>query len=153
MSKFENKYMKMAIKEAEKGIEKGDGGPFGAVIVKDGKVVGKGHNKVLKNNDPTCHGEIEAIRNACKKLKTYDLSGCMLFTTHYPCPMCLGAIRWSNIDEIFYGCSVDDTDKIGFRDKEFYEEQTPIKLHYLEYDRDKCLELSNKYMNMEHTLY
>ena len=79
-----NKFMKAAIKEAYKGIENGDGGPFGAVIVKDGKIISKGHNMVLKNNDCTCHGEMMAIRNACKKLKTYDLSGCEIYTTGEP---------------------------------------------------------------------
>ena len=104
-----NKFMKMAIKEAEKGITLNHGGPFGAVIVKDGKVVAKGHNQVLKNQDPTCHGEIMAIHKACKKLKTFDLTGCELYTTGEPCPMCLAAILWANIDKVYYGADETNT--------------------------------------------
>ena len=83
-----NKYMEQAIKAAYKGIQKDDGGPFGAVVVKDGKVIAVGNNCVVKNNDPTAHGEIVVIRKACKKLKTFDLTGCELYTTGEPCPMC-----------------------------------------------------------------
>ena len=83
-----DQYMKLALDEAYEGINNGDGGPFGAVIVKDGKVIGKGHNKVVKNADPTCHGEMEAIRDACKNLGTFDLSGSIIYTTGEPCPMC-----------------------------------------------------------------
>ena len=113
------KFMRIAIKEAEKGIRNGHGGPFGAVIVKNDKVIAKGHNHVVINNDPTCHGEIDAIRKACKKLRTFDLSGCELYTTHYPCPMCACAIQWANIKKVYFGCNVDDTADIGFRDKDF----------------------------------
>ncbi|MCI6722600.1 nucleoside deaminase, partial [Treponema porcinum] len=90
-------FMKEALSEAYNGIENRHGGPFGTVIVRDGKIVGRGHNKVLLNRDPTCHGEMEAIRDACKNLDTFDLSGCELYTTAEPCPMCLGAILWANI--------------------------------------------------------
>ena len=109
-----NKFMKAAIKEAEKGIFNHEGGPFGAVVVKDGKIVAKGHNEVLKAGDPTCHGEIMAIRKATKKLKTIDLSGCELYTTGEPCPMCLGAILWAHIDKVYYGCNVKDTEEFIF---------------------------------------
>lgn len=85
-----NAYMKLAIAEAKKGIEAGDGGPFGAVIVKGDTIVGVGHNQVVKRHDPTCHGEIMAIHAACEKLGTFDLSGCVIYTTGEPCPMCLG---------------------------------------------------------------
>ena len=118
-----NKYMKMAIKEAEKGIDCGHGGPFGCVIVKDGKVIAKGHNEVLKKKDPTCHGEMMAIHKACKKLGTHDLTGCEAYTTGEPCPMCLAAILWANIDKVYYGCNIFDTEKIGFRDNKFYQFQ------------------------------
>ena len=87
-----NKFMSLAIEEARQGIISGEGGPFGTVIVKDGKVVGKGHNQVVSNNDPTCHGEMQAIRNASANLHTFDLSGCELYTTGEPCPMCYGAL-------------------------------------------------------------
>ena len=84
-----NKFMALAIKEAYTGIKKGHGGPFGSAIVKNNKVIAKAHNKVLYLKDPTAHGEICAIRKACKKLNTYDLTGCVLYTTGYPCPMCM----------------------------------------------------------------
>ena len=90
-----NKYMKVAIKEAKEGITQGHGGPFGVCIVKDNKIIGRGHNRVVLNNDCTCHGEMEAIRDACKNMNTFDLSGAALYTTGMPCPMCLGAIQWA----------------------------------------------------------
>ena len=150
-----NKFIRMAIKEAKKGIESHHGGPFGAVIVKDGKVVGKGHNQVLKNNDPTCHGEIMAIHKACKNLKTFDLSGCELYTTGEPCPMCYAAILWANIDKVYYGCTIQDNENIGFRDKKFYEMQQPEFRNKVvkELDREKCLELFEYYNSLEHNLY
>lgn len=150
-----NKFMRMAIKEAKKGIESHHGGPFGAVIVKDGKVVGKGHNQVLKNNDPTCHGEMMAIHKACKNLKTFDLSGCELYTTGEPCPMCYAAILWANIDKVYYGCTIQDNENIGFRDKKFYEMQQPEFRNKIvkELDREKCLELFEYYNSLEHNLY
>lgn len=92
-----HEFMLKAVAEAEKNIISKDGGPFGAVIVKDGVIVGTGHNEVLKNNDPTCHAEMQAIRDACRNLKTFDLTGCELYTSCYPCPMCLSATIWANI--------------------------------------------------------
>ena len=106
-----NKFMKMAIAEARKGIAMGHGGPFGAVVVKDGKVIAKGHNHVVANNDPTCHGEIDAIRKACKKLHSFDLSGCEIYTTGYPCPMCFCAILWANIEKVYY--DLEEIVKVG----------------------------------------
>ncbi len=87
MKKADNKYMQMAIDEARQGIMAGDGGPFGSVVVKDGIVIGQGHNRVLGNHDPTAHGEVEAIRNACQRLGTHDLTGCDVYTTGEPCHM------------------------------------------------------------------
>ena len=146
-----NKYMELAVKEAYDGINCGEGGPFGCVIVKGGRVVGSGHNRVLAKKDPTCHGEIEAIRSACKTLDTHDLSGCELYTTAEPCPMCLGAIMWANIDKVFYGCNRLDTAEIGFRDDEFYQH---IKgeanvLELCECDRESCLALFESYKAIE----
>ena len=105
----------------KKNIKTNDGGPFGAVIVKSGKIVGLGNNQVIKTNDPTAHAEIIAIRNACKNLSTYDLSECELFTSCYPCPMCLSAIIWANIKTVYYGNTKEDADKLGFRDDIIYE--------------------------------
>lgn len=150
-----NKYMRMAINEAKKGITIKHGGPFGAVIVKDDVVIAKGHNMVLKNNDPTCHGEMMAIRKACKKLGTYDLSGCELYTTGEPCPMCMSAILWANIEKVYYGCNIKDTEDIGFRDAKFYKMQQPGEREKLviELDRKACLKLYDQYVNMQHKIY
>ena len=145
-----NKYMNMAIKEARKGINAGHGGPFGAVIVKDGTIISKGHNTVLKDNDPTCHGEMQAIRKACKKLHTFDLSGCEIYTTGEPCPMCLGAILWANISKVYYGCNIVDTEIIGFRDKKFYSLSDDEKNSFIkEMDRKRCLKLYEEYKEIE----
>ena len=143
-----DQYLKIAIEEAYDGINAGDGGPFGAVIVKDGKIIGRGHNRVVKNGDPTCHGEMEAIRDACKKMGTFDLSGSTIYTTGEPCPMCLGAILWANIEKVYYGCNVIDTERIGFRDEKFYELSKPENKARLqtELDRDECLKLYDEYL-------
>ncbi len=138
-------YMDEALKEAYIGIENNHGGPFGCVIVKDGKIIGRGHNRVLVNHDPTCHGEMEAIRDACKNLGTHDLSGSTLYTTAEPCPMCMGAILWANIREVYYGCSIKDTGRIGFRDDEFYETFSNRTSVIKEASKEKCLELFDVY--------
>lgn len=116
-----NKYMKIAKELAEENLKTNTGGPFGACVVKDGEIIGKGSNNVLKNIDPTAHAEIVAIREACKNINTYDLNGCELYTTCYPCPMCLSAIIWSNIKKVYYGNSREEAEKIGFRDDDIYE--------------------------------
>lgn len=141
-----DKFMKIAIEEARTGIRAGHGGPFGCVIVKGGEVIGSGHNEVIKNGDPTCHGEMMAIRNACKNIGTHDLSGCELYTTAEPCPMCLGAILWANIRKVYFGCNISDTDKIGFRDKIFYESEEKFSE---ELDREECLEVFAEYDNIQ----
>ena len=145
------KFMKAAIKEAYKGINSNEGGPFGCVIVKDGKIVGKGHNQVIKNNDCTCHGEMQAIRNACKRLKTFDLSGCELYTNAMPCPMCLGAIIWSNIKTCYDGNNAEDAKNIGFRDDFIYKfidggmKDTSV-LDLQNHDRAMTMKSFNDYM-------
>ncbi len=148
-----NKYMSMAIEEARQGIQNGHGGPFGAVIVKDGVVIGKGHNHVVINNDPTCHGEVDAIRNACRNLNSFDLKGAEIYTTGEPCPMCLGAILWANIDKIYYGCTIKENDMIGFRDEIFYKNLSisteKMKDKIVQLDHEECLELFKEYMNIE----
>ena len=138
--------MKVALDEAYEGIRAGHGGPFGAAIVKDGEVVASGHNQVILNGDATCHGEMMAIRAASKKLGTHDLSGCEIYTTGEPCPMCLGAIMWANIDRVFYGCNITDTEEIGFRDKKFYSKTEEQMAEFVtECDRDACLVLYRDY--------
>ncbi len=115
-----NEYMKLAKELAKENLKTNAGGPFGACIVKNGKIIGKGSNNVLLNNDPTAHAEIMAIRDACKNINSYDLSNCELYTSCYPCPMCLSAIIWSNIKVVYYGNTKEDAANIGFRDDLIY---------------------------------
>ena len=144
-------FMREAINEAKKGIHRGEGGPFGSVVVKEGRIVGRGHNMVVANNDPTAHGEISAIRDACNNLNTFSLEGCELYTTAEPCPMCLAAILWSRIDKVYYGCNVMDTAEIGFDDSKFYNAlKGDNDLCTLsELDRDECLKLFKEYMAID----
>ncbi len=116
-----NNYMQIADNLAKENLKTNVGGPFGACIIKDGKIIGKGSNHVLINNDPTAHAEIMAIRDACENLQTYDLSNCILYTSCYPCPMCLSAIIWSNIKVVYYGNTKEDAANIGFRDDYIYK--------------------------------
>ena len=146
-----NNYFEEAIKLAKNGVKNKEGGPFGAVVVdKLGRIVGYGNNQVLKNNDPTAHAEVTAIRDACRTLNTYDLSECKIYTTSEPCPMCLGAIIWSNIKEVYYATSRKDVDKIGFRDEDIYDylERKNNKIIKLEkIEDDKCEKLLDSYKN------
>ena len=152
-----NEFMKIANDNAKNGIEKKEGGPFGAVIVdKDGNIISNGNNKVLKNNDPTAHAEVIAIREACKKLNTYDLSDYILYTSCQPCPMCLSAAIWANIKTIYYGCTKEDANNIGFRDDIIYEylkgeNKNLVKLENI--DRDECLKTFDKYNKEKGTIY
>ena len=114
-------FMQKAIELSIKNIHN-NGGPFGCVIVKNNKIISEGVNGVTQNNDPTAHAEIVAIRNACKKLNTFDLSGCELYTSCEPCPMCLSAIYWSHIDLVYYGNSRENAAEIQFDDKFIYDE-------------------------------
>ena len=113
--------MRKAIKLSIENVKNG-GGPFGAVIAKDGKIISTGVNKVTKDNDPTAHAEVNAIRKATRKLKTFDLSGCEIFTSCEPCPMCLGAIYWAHLDKLYYGNSKTNAKDIGFDDSFIYDE-------------------------------
>ena len=149
-------YMKMAIEEAHEGIRKGHGGPFGTVIVKDGKVIAKGHNMVLANHDATAHGEMIAIRKAGEVLGTHDLSDCTLYTTGEPCHMCLCATMWANIKKVYYGCTIADNGKIGFRDDKFntiFGGRDKLGDFLTETDRKECLRLFDEYNEMNHEIY
>ncbi len=151
-----NQFMQLAIEEALIGIRSGHGGPFGSVIVKDGKVVGKGHNKVLAEHDPTCHGEISAIRDACQNIGTFDLSGCEIYTTGEPCQMCLCACLWANIGKVYYGCTIKDNAKIGFRDEKFddiFGGREKLADYLVCIDRNECLQLFEAYSEMEKQTY
>ena len=116
--------MHRAIELARLGMNSGAGGPFGAVVVKDGEIIGEGYNRVVGTNDPTAHGEIVAIREACARLGHFSLASCEIHTTGEPCPMCLGAIHWARIGRIYYGFSITDAAAIGFDDREFYRQFT-----------------------------
>ena len=148
-----NQYMKVAKEFAEDNLRTNVGGPFGTCIVKDGVIVGRGSNHVLENNDPTAHAEVMAIREACKTLHTYDLSGCELYTSCYPCPMCLSAIIWSNIKKVYYGNTKEDAAKIGFRDDDIYrlirnmENGGMLTLEPM--DREETIETFEKFQKKE----
>jgi len=116
------KFMRMAIQLSEQNVEQGSGGPFGAVIVKEGMVIARSANKVVPQKDPTAHAEISAIRLACKELDTYNLEGCVIYTSCEPCPMCLGAIYWTRLDKIYYANTKADAAAIAFDDQLIYEE-------------------------------
>ena len=118
---YNKKFMKKAIALSIENIKKG-GGPFGAVIVKEGKIIATGVNRVTMNTDPTAHAEVNAIRKAAKKLATFDLAGCDIYTSCEPCPMCLGAVYWAHLDKIYYGNSKTDAKNIGFDDSFIYDE-------------------------------
>ncbi|MFN8354724.1 MAG: nucleoside deaminase [Spirosomataceae bacterium] len=120
-------FMQQAIALSHQGMDEGKGGPFGAVIVKDGVVVGKGHNSVTSTNDPTAHAEVVAIRDACQRLGTFHLTGCELYTSCEPCPMCLGAIYWARPDRVYYANTREDAAAIGFDDAFIYDE-VPLPL-------------------------
>ena len=115
-------FMGEAINCAINGVNNNEGGPFGCVIVKNGKIIGRGNNKVTSTNDPTAHAEVEAIRNACKNLDSFQLTGCVLYTSCEPCPMCLGAIYWARPEKVYYGCDKKDAANIGFDDEFIYKE-------------------------------
>lgn len=117
-----DKFMNDAIQLAIDGMNANEGGPFGCVIVKDGKIIGKGNNKVTSTNDPTGHAEVIAIRNACKHLNSFQLEGCVLYTSCEPCPMCLGAIYWARPDKVYFGCNKNDAAMIDFDDAFIYKE-------------------------------
>ena len=144
-----NTFMELAKKTAEIGVSKNEGGPFGAVIVdKNNNIIANGNNKVLLQNDPTAHAEIVAIRAACKKLNTYDLTGMTIYTSCEPCPMCLSAIIWSNISTVYFACTKNDAANIGFRDDAIYEYlkgSNKSLLNLSQLDRLECLELFKNY--------
>lgn len=121
ISEQDKAFMREAIRLANESVEKG-GGPFGAVIVKDGEIIAGSSNSVTLDNDPTAHAEVNTIRCACRKLDTFDLSGCTIYTSCEPCPMCLGAIYWAHLDRIYYGNHRKDARDAGFADDFIYEE-------------------------------
>jgi guanine deaminase len=114
-------FMRAAVAEARRGVAKGEGGPFGAVVVKNGAVIARGHNRVVAANDPTAHAEIVALRRAAKKLGCFHLADCEVYTTCEPCPMCLAALYWARVRAYHFGCTRRDAARIGFADKSLYD--------------------------------
>ena len=148
--------MQMAIDEARAGIAAGDGGPFGSVVVHDGVMVGRGHNRVLSRHDPTAHGEMEAIRDACSRVGSHDLAGCDVYTTGEPCHMCLCACLWANVRRVYYGCTIKDNALIGFRDDHFndiFAGRDKLGDFLVQQDREACLSLFDDYMRLPHSQY
>lgn len=151
--------MNLAVEQARETMNKNIGGPFGAAIVdSEGNIIAVSSNRVLGEHDPTAHAEITAIREACKKLGTHDLSGCVIYATGYPCPMCLGAMIWANIKKCYYGCRPSDAEEIGFRDDFIYRfikgdcEDDSI-LEFDEIQREQCLKLFEEYHEKEKEMY
>lgn len=154
-----NEIMQQALERARETMNENIGGPFGAAIISEkGEILAVASNSVLRDNDPTAHAEVNAIRAACKKIGSYDLSDCVLYTTAYPCPMCLAAIIWANIKKVYFGCRPQDAEAIGFRDDfiyRFIEGKCRDKsvMEIAELNRDECLELFNEYQKMNKTIY
>ena len=152
-----NNIMKLGIAEARKTMNENKGGPFGAVITdRDNNIIAVASNLVLESHDPTAHAEIMAIRKASKVLGTHDLSGCTLYATGYPCPMCLSAIIWANINKVYYGTNLEDAEKIGFRDDLIYdylngENSDLLKLSCICYNEAK--ELFDEYSEKNKEIY
>lgn len=156
MNKSDKIYMQEAIDFALEGITERQGGPFGAVVVKQGKVVGKGHNRVAPDNDPTAHAEIVAIREACKNLGTFQLTDCILYTTCEPCPMCLGAIYWSRPQKVIFGATKQDAAKQNFDDEFIYREiEKPVserKILFKQEFRTEALKLFKAWEKWENKI-
>ncbi len=149
--------MARAIELGRHGMNRGDGGPFGAVVARDGHVIGEGWNQVLARNDPTAHGEMTAIREACARTGGFSLEGCEIYTTGQPCPMCLGAIYWARLRAVHYGFGVAEAARIGFDDSEFYEQiRRPADLRRVPESvlcPEEALELVREYAALPRTPY
>ena len=150
---MDERFMKDAIDIALDGMRSNRGGPFGAVVVKDGEIIGRGGNKVTSSNDPTAHAEVVAIREACKNLGVFQLDGCEIYTSCEPCPMCLGAIYWARPDKVYYGCDKLDAAHIGFDDAFIYKElDLPLKdrkIPFVQMSREEALRIFNEWDEKE----
>jgi tRNA(Arg) A34 adenosine deaminase TadA len=146
-------FLKMAVDEAFNGMRAREGGPFGAIITSDGKIIGRGHNTVLASKDPTAHAEVNAIRNACKHLNCYHLSGAVIYSNFEPCPMCLAAIYWAGIRSLFFCNDRSDAERIGFMDKHLYEElslgQDKREIHTSQQSLPEMEKLIEEWMGLE----
>ena len=149
MTEQDKQFMRRAIELAQNGIEENAGGPFGAVVVKDGEIIGEGWNQVTSTNDPTAHAEVTAIRQACETLGSFQLKNCTIYTSCEPCPMCLGAIYWARPKKMFYACTREDAAKIGFDDQFIYDEIAgeinDRKIQAVNFMREEALEVFNNW--------
>lgn len=158
MAKGLEQAMLAAVEEARASMTKGFGGPFGAAVIKDGTVISVAANSVLRDHDPSAHAEVNAIRAAGRSLGTHDLSGCTLYATGYPCPMCLSAIIWANIDTVYFGCEAHEAEELGFRDDFIYrfieakrEDGTVLQLRQM--GHRECRTLFDEYVRLGKVVY
>jgi guanine deaminase len=154
MNDFDVRFLERAIELSKQGIEQMQGGPFGCLVVKEGKVIAEGNNQVLVTNDPTAHAEVVAIRRACEQLKTFQLTGCDVYTSCEPCPMCLGAIYWARPARVFYANSRQDAAAIAFDDQFIYEEiekkNDEKQIPLIHKPHPKALDVFNQWNEMNH---
>lgn len=158
MTTEEQRFMERAIELSREAVQTRQGGPFGCVIVKDGKIVGEGNNQVTATNDPTAHAEVVAIRNACKHLNSFQLSDCDVYASCEPCPMCLGAIYWARPKRVFYANTKEDAAAIQFDDQFIYDEIEKAghsrQIQFFHYPHPKALEVFDAWKNLEQkTIY
>lgn len=153
---YQKKFMDEAVSLSRKCLKTGKGGPFGAVVVKDGEIVGRGSNSVTLLNDPTAHAEVMAIRDACKKLNSFQLEGCEVYTSCEPCPMCLGAIYWARPDRIYFAADKQDASAAGFDDSFIYQElDMPMmerKIAAVQRDPDEARQVFHAWINLENKI-
>ena len=151
MAAIEKRFLERAIELSRQGMQKGNGGPFGCVIVKDGEIVGEGVNEVLVKNDPTSHAEVVAIRNACKKLNNFQLTGCDVYTSCEPCPMCMGAIYWARPNRVIYANTKSDAAAVNFDDQFIYDEIEKLPqdryIQFIHLPQDQALDVFLEWKN------
>ncbi|CAN5271700.1 guanine deaminase [soil metagenome] len=151
MTELDEYFMRYAISLAQNGIDEDKGGPFGAIVVRNGEVIGEGCNRVTSTNDPTAHAEIVAIRNACENIGNFQLENCTIYTSCEPCPMCLGAIYWARPTQMFFACTREDAANVGFDDQFIYEEiEHPIeerKINSINFLREEGLTVFTNWAN------
>jgi tRNA(Arg) A34 adenosine deaminase TadA len=156
MTNHEQKFLERAIELSREGMRSGKGGPFGCVIVKDGTIIGEGCNQVATSNDPTAHAEIVAIRNACKTLNSFQLTGCDVYASCEPCPMCMGAIYWARPQRVIYANTKQDAAAINFDDKFIYDEiekaDSEKAIVFIHYPAKKAIEVFEEWKNMVHKI-
>lgn len=149
----DRKFIERAIELSKQGMDNNAGGPFGAVVAKDGEIIAEGYNQVTSTNDPTAHAEMVVIRKACKKLGNFQLDGCIIYTSCEPCPMCLGAIYWARPKAVYYACTKEDAAKIGFDDHFIYDEidadMENRRIKFLQLEQDKGVEVFKEWESKE----